>query len=318
LIEKVGYWKHIVSYLLTKGPMDTLTCMKVFTTVAGAGSFTEGSKRLNMSRAMVSKYVLHLEEHLGTRLLNRTTRRLSLTESGSAYYDRCLQIISDVEEAEQAAGQLTSRPRGTLKITMPVAFGLHRLGPLIANYVALHSEVKLDISLNDRYLDLVEEGFDLAIRIGTLPESRLIARKLGVVRSVVCASPEYLKQHGNPVQPEDLAHHSCLGYTYTNSGNEWHLKRGDTEKTIHTTGTIKANNGDMLRLAALNGAGLILQPLFIVEEDLQVGRLVRVLANYTSNEFGIYAVYPSRKHLSAKVRTFVDFLVDRLKVQAKI
>ncbi|HMC12800.1 MAG TPA: LysR family transcriptional regulator [Gallionellaceae bacterium] len=292
--------------------MDTLTSMKVFATVVGDGSFTRAADRLDMSRAMVSKYVINLEDHLGTRLLNRTTRRLSLTESGSAYYEQCLQIISDVQEAEKAAGQLTSTPRGTLKITMPVAFGLHRLSKVIADYVALHLEVKLDISLNDRYVDLVEEGFDLAIRIGTLPESRLIARKLGVARSVVCASPKYLKKHGSPKQPEDLINHSCLGYTYTNSGNEWHLKNKDKNETIHIAGAIKANNGDMLRLAALNGAGLILQPLFIVEEDLQAGRLVQVLSNYTSNEFGIYAVYPSRKHLSAKVRTFVDFLVGRL------
>jgi|ERR1019366_1207328 DNA-binding transcriptional LysR family regulator len=292
--------------------MDILTSMRVFATVVGTGSFTGASDRLDMSRAMVSKYVINLEEHLGTRLLNRTTRRLSLTESGSAYYERCLQIISDVQEAEQAAGQLTTKPRGTLKITMPVAFGLHRLGPVIADYVQLHSEVKLDISLSDRYVDLIEEGFDLAIRIGTLPESRLVARKLGVARSIVCASPAYLKQHGSPTQPADLTNHSCLGYTYTNSGNEWRLKSEDIEEVIHIAGAIKANNGDMLRLAALNGAGLIFQPLFIVEEDLQTGRLVQVLSVYTSTEFGIYAVYPSRKHLSAKVRTFVDFLVGRL------
>jgi DNA-binding transcriptional LysR family regulator len=292
--------------------MDILTSMRVFATVVGTGSFTGASDRLDMSRAMVSKYVINLEEHLGTRLLNRTTRRLSLTESGSAYYERCLQIISDVQEAEQAAGQLTTKPRGTLKITMPVAFGLHRLGPVVADYVQLHSEVKLDISLSDRYVDLIEEGFDLAIRIGTLPESRLVARKLGVARSIVCASPAYLKQHGSPTQPADLTNHSCLGYTYTNSGNEWRLKSEDIEEVIHIAGAIKANNGDMLRLAALNGAGLIFQPLFIVEEDLQTGRLVQVLSVYTSTEFGIYAVYPSRKHLSAKVRTFVDFLVGRL------
>jgi len=292
--------------------MDTLISMKVFTTVAAAGSFTEAADRLDMSRAMVSKYVSSLEDHLGTRLLNRTTRRLSLTESGSAYFERCLQIISDVQEAEQEAGNLTSTPRGTLKISMPFAYGLHRLGPLVADYAALHSEVKLDISLSDRYVDLIEEGFDLAVRIGVLPESRLIARKLGVARSVVCASPEYLRQRGSPASPADLAHHACLGYSYTNSGNEWHLKKDGVEKVIHIAGTIKANNGDMLRLAALNGAGLILQPLFIVDEDLQAGRLVQVLHDYTSNEYGIYAVYPSRKHLSAKVRTFVDFLVSRL------
>ena len=298
--------------------MDTLTSMSVFATVVGTGSFTGASDRLDMSRAMVSKYVINLEARLGTRLLNRTTRRLSLTESGTAYYERCLQIISDVQEAEQVAGQCTSTPRGTLKITMPIAFGLHRLSPIIADYMHLHSEVKLDISLNDRYVDLIEEGFDLAIRIGTLHGSTLIARKLGVARAIVCASPAYLKQHGSPTKPADLTNHSCLGYTYTNSGNEWRFKNKDIEEIIHITGAIKANNGDILRLAALNGAGLILLPLFIVEEDLQAGRLAQVLGDYTSADFGIYAVYPSRKHLSAKVRTFVDFLVARLSATPKL
>jgi DNA-binding transcriptional LysR family regulator len=296
--------------------MDTLTSMRVFTTVVATGSFTGASDRLDMSRAMVSKYVINLEEHLGTRLLNRTTRHLSLTESGSAYYESCLQIISDVHEAEQAAGQLTSIPLGNLKITMPFAFGLHRLGPILADYVRLYSKVKLELSCNDRYVDLIDEGFDMAIRIGNLPESRLIARKLGVASSIICASPAYLKQYGTPKKLEDLNNHSCLGYTYINNGNEWRFKNGEIEKVIHITGAIKANNGDMLRLTALNGAGLILQPLFIVEDDLKAGHLVQVLSQYSSSDFGIYAVYPSKKHLSAKVRTFVDFLVDRLSTVA--
>lgn len=292
--------------------MDLLTSMRVFATVAGTGSFTQAAERLDLSRAMVSKHVATLEAHLGARLLNRTTRRLSLTESGAAYYERCQQILSDIEEAEAAAGQLTSAPRGTLKITMPLAYGLHRLGELVAEYTRLNPAVKLDISLNDRYADLVEEGFDLAVRIGTLPDSSLIARKLGATLSVVCASPGYLEKYGTPEQPADLARHSCLGYTYTGSGTEWRLSHDGRDETIPITGAIRANNGDMLRLAAVNGAGLILQPLFIVEEDLRSGRLVQVLEQYTSSQYGIYAVYPSRKHLSAKVRTFVDFLVAHL------
>ncbi|MDP3842026.1 MAG: LysR family transcriptional regulator [Oxalobacteraceae bacterium] len=294
--------------------MDTLTSMRVFANVVEAGSFSGAADRLDMSRAMASKYVINLEDHLGTRLLNRTTRRLSLTESGTAYYERCVQIISDVQEAEQAVGQLTGTPRGTIKITMPVAYGLHRLGPVIADYVRLYPEVKLEISLNDRRIDLVEEGFDLAIRIGTLPESGLIARKLAVDRTVVCASPAYLQQHGVPEVPADLARHSCLGYTYTSSGDEWRLRSAESDAAIRIAGSIKANNGDMLRLAACNGAGIIFQPLFIVQDDLHAGRLVQILGDYTSKDLGIYAVYPSRKHLSAKVRTFVDFLVEQLSV----
>lgn len=294
--------------------MDTLTSMRVFANVVEAGSFSGAADRLDMSRAMASKYVINLEDHLGTRLLNRTTRRLSLTESGTAYYERCVQIISDVQEAEQAAGQLTSTPRGTIKITMPVAYGLHRLGPVIADYVRLYPEVKLDISLNDRRIDLVEEGFDLAIRIGTLLESGLIARKLAVDRAVICASPAYLQQYGMPEAPADLARHSCLGYTYTSSGDEWRFRSAEMDAAIRIAGSIKANNGDMLRLAACNGAGIVFLPLFIVQDDLYAGRLVQILSAYTSIDLGIYAVYPSRKHLSAKVRTFVDFLVWQLNV----
>jgi DNA-binding transcriptional LysR family regulator len=292
--------------------MDILASMKVFVAVVDAGSFAAAADRLDTSRAMASRHVINLEDHLGTRLLNRTTRRLSLTESGAVYYERCVQILVDVTEAEQLASHLSAVPRGVLKITLPLVFGLHRLGTLVADYVSKYPEVKLDIALNDRKVDLIEEGFDLAIRIGTLPESGLIARKLGSDHAVICASPAYLKQHGTPTTPGDLVRHACLGYTYTNSGGDWRIWNGKKEVVIPIDGGIKADNGDMLRLAALNGAGLIFQPLFIVEEDLRAGRLVQVLADYASAELGIYAIYPSRKHLSAKVRTFVDFLVERL------
>jgi DNA-binding transcriptional LysR family regulator len=292
--------------------MDILASMKVFVAVVDAGSFAAAAGKLDMSRAMASKYVMNLEDHLGTRLLNRTTRRLSVTESGSVFYERSVQIISDVTEAEQVAGHMSAVPRGILKITMPLSYGQHRLGPVIADYVRQYPQVKLDISFSDHKADLIEEGFDLAIRIGTLPGSGLIARKLGSGRVIVCASPDYLKRHGTPQTPEDLARHSCLGYTLSNSGDEWRLQRQGEEAAIRIAGPIRADNGDMLRLAALSGAGLIFQPHFIVSEDLQAGRLVQVLADYASAELGIYAIYPSRKHLSAKVRTFVDFLAGRL------
>lgn len=295
--------------------MDILTSMKVFAAVVDGGSFTIAADRLDMSRAMTSKYVSTLEEHLGTRLLNRTTRRLSVTESGSVYYLRCVQILSDVTEAEQVAGQLSAVPRGTLKITMPLAFALHRLGPIVADYVTQHPEVKLDISLSDRFVDLIEDGFDLAIRIGALPESGLIARKLGSVCAVICASPAYLKRHGAPKTPEDIAQHSCLEYTYARTSDVWHLTGKNQDHAISIAGAIKADNGDMLRLAAVSGAGLTFLPEFIVAEDLATGRLVQVLKGFTSPNFGIYAIYPSRKHLSAKVRTFVDLLTERMAVK---
>ncbi|WP_217900163.1 LysR family transcriptional regulator [Noviherbaspirillum humi] len=296
--------------------------MKIFVAVVEAGSFSAAADRLGLSRAMASKHVLNLEEHLGTRLLNRTTRRLSLTDAGREFYERSVQIVADVDEAERVAGHQSARPRGVLKLTMPLSYGLHRLGGLVADYVATYPDVKLEISVSDRKADLVEEGFDLAIRIGSLPESGLIARRLGGVRGVMCASPAYLARHGTPRRLEDLGRHACLGYTFTGSGEEWRLVPAEdpraAPRTLRCAGPIKADNGDLLRLAALGGAGVIFQPLFIVEDDLRSGRLVQVLPDHVSAELGIYAVYPSRRHLSAKVRTFIDFLAKHLPPDEKL
>lgn len=289
--------------------MDILNCMKTFVAVVEAESFTAAGTRLDISKALVSKYVGILEDHLGTRLLNRTTRRLSLTESGLAYYERCLQILADVDEAEQVAGQSAAIPRGTLKVAMPVSFGTVRIAPLLTEYMRRYPEVRLDIALADRRVDLIEDGYDLAIRVGNLPESGLIARKLANDRIVLCASAAYLKAHGTPLAPEDLKQHACLNYSYSSSGDEWVFSTGKMRTAVHIDGPMRANNGDMLRLAALDGAGLIWQPHFIVAEDLQAGRLVELMTDRSSTELGIYAIYPSRKHLSAKVRTFVDYLV---------
>jgi DNA-binding transcriptional LysR family regulator len=286
--------------------------MKVFVAVVDGGSFAAAAQKLDTSRAMVSKQVQKLEEHLGTRLLNRTTRKLSLTGTGREFYERSAQIISDVEEAEQVAGQMTSTPRGVLKVTMPLTYGQHRLAPIVAEYARTYPQVRVDISLSDRKVDLVEEGFDLAVRVGSLPQSDLIARKIGAVYSFVCAAPGYLARFGTPATPADLPAHACLGYTLTGTGAEWRLEGPNGTEAVPISGPIRADNGDMLRLAAVHGAGIILQPQFIVGDDLAAGRLVRVLPEWQSSEFGVYAVYPSRKHLSAKVRTFVDLLAARL------
>jgi DNA-binding transcriptional LysR family regulator len=286
--------------------------MKIFTAVVDNGSFAAAADRLDMSRAMTSKSVAALEEHLGTRLLNRTTRRLSLTEAGMAFYERSVQILADIWEAEQVAGRMATDPRGTLKVTMPLAYGLHRMGPVIAGYAKRYPRVKLNLSLSDRKVDLVEEGYDVAIRIGKLPESGLIARKLGVVHGVIVGAPEYLERHGRPKTPADLANHVCLAYSLASFGDEWRLQGPDGVVSVRSTGPIKADNGDILRLAAVAGGGLILQPWFIVEEDVRAGRLEQILNDYTFEELGIYAVYPSRRYLSAKVRTFVDFVFDHL------
>lgn len=293
--------------------MDIVAGMKVFVAVVDAGSFAAAAQRLDMSRAMASKYVAALEDHLGTRLLNRTTRRLSLTEAGTAFHERSVQILADIAEAEQVAGHMAAEPRGTLRVTMPLAYGLHRLGPVIAAYASRYPGVKLDLSLSDRKIDLIEEAYDVAIRIGRLPESGLIARKLGEVQGVIVGSPDYLQRFGIPQTPRDLANHVCLGYSLANSSDEWQLQRG-SEKSIgvRVAGQIRADNGDILRLIALAGSGLIFQPWFIIEEDVRAGRLVRVLPDYASPKLGIYALYPSRRHLSAKVRTFVDFVAAQL------
>jgi DNA-binding transcriptional LysR family regulator len=292
--------------------MDLFSSMKVFVAVVDGGSFAAAANRLDTSRAMASKQVQNLEEHLGTRLLNRTTRKLSLTETGRGFYERCVQIIADVEEAEQAAGQMTSVPRGVLKVTMPLSYGQHVLGSMIGEYAQSYPLVRLDIALSDRKVDIVEEGFDLAIRIGALAQSDLIARKIGGIRSLVCAAPAYLARFGTPASPGELPRHACLGYTLTGTGGEWRLEGADGEVVVPIAGPVRADNGDFLRLAAVSGAGIVMQPEFIVGDDLAAGRLVRILPAWQSGELGVHAVYPSRKHLSAKVRTFVDFMAARL------
>jgi DNA-binding transcriptional LysR family regulator len=288
--------------------MDLFSSMKMYVAVVDGGSFAAAADKLEVSRAMVSKQVQKLEEHLGTRLLNRTTRRLSLTETGREFYERSTQIMGDVDEAEQIAGRMTRMPQGVLRVTIPLSYGQHRLATIIGDYTQAYPQVQLDISLSDRKVDLVEDGFDLAIRIGSMPQSDLIARKIGGVRSIVCASPAYVARHGAPQAPAELARHACLGYTLTGSGADWRLESADGPVSVPITGPIRADNGDILRLAALSGAGVVFQPWFIVGADIDAGRLVRVLPDWQSEELGVYAVYPSRKHLSAKVRTFVDFL----------
>ena len=292
--------------------MDTLTSMKVFAAVVDGGSFAAAAERLGLSRAMTSKYIGHLEEHLGTRLLHRTTRRLGLTESGAAYHERCTQILAEIAEAEASAANLTVKPQGLLRVTMPVSFSVRHMGPLISTYLAKYPQVRIDATLGDRRVDLIEEGLDLALRVGQSPEPGLIAHRLAADRVVFCAAPDYLRRHGVPRVPADLSRHNCLLYSYSSAGNEWTLRDADGEHTIKVGGTVRANNGDMLKQLAVEGVGLMRQPRFLVGDDLRAGRLVEVLQDYTLDPIGIYAVYPSRRHLSAKIRTFVDHLAEHL------
>jgi len=294
--------------------MDLFSSMRMYIAVVDGGSFAAAADRLDISRAMVSKQIQKLETHLGTRLMNRTTRRLSLTETGRGFYERSVQIMSDVDEAEQVAGQLTSKPQGVLRVTIPLSYGQHRLGAIMGEYSQAYPQVQLDISLSDRKVDLIEDGFDLAVRIGTMAQSDLIARKIGSVRSIVCASPAYLARRGTPTTPAELSAHACLGYTLTGSGADWRIEGPDGLVTIPISGPIKADNGDIIRQAALCGAGIVFQPHFIVDDDIASGKLVRILPQWQSEDLGVYAVYPSRKHVSAKVRTFADFLARALQV----
>lgn len=292
--------------------MDRFTAMSVFARVVELGSFARAAERLALSTSAVSRQVADLEAHLQTRLLNRTTRRLSLTESGHAFYERCVQVLADLEEAEQAAAQTALVPRGTIKLTCSVSYGVRHLAPALAEFLALHPEVKFDLSLSDRVVDLVEEGFDLGIRIGALGGGNLIARRLGETRMLACASPAYLKAHGSPRTPADLARHNCVTYAYVADGDQWLFRdRAGGEHRVRVAGNIHANNGDLLAAAAVLGVGLVFEPEIIVGEALAAGRLVRLLPDYEAPVLPVHAVYASRKHLSAKVRAFVDFLAAR-------
>lgn len=292
--------------------MDTLKSMRVFATVVLTGSFAAAASRLDISRAMASKHVLYLEERLGTRLLQRTTRKLGLTDSGTAYYERCVKILEEIEEAETGAVNLSVRPRGILRLTMPVSFSVRHVGPLITRYLEKYPEVQIDATVSDRRIDLIEEGLDLALRVGPSPEPGLIARRLASDRLVICGAPAYLDRCGRPTRPQDLADHNCVLYSYSAAGNEWKMTGAGGEHTVKVTGNMRANNGDLLNQVVLSGAGLMCQPEFLVGEDIRAGHLEEVLKDYTCETLGIYAVFPSRKHLSAKTRTFVDFLVENL------
>lgn len=292
--------------------MDRFQALRVFSQVVESGSFSKAAQRLALSPTAVSRHVADLEAHLQTRLLNRTTRRLSLTETGSAFYARCVQLLADLEEAEQEASKAAVEPRGTIRVTSAITFGIRHLAPEIARFLALHAGVKFDVELSDRMVDLVDEGFDLAIRIGGTGGENQVARRLAETRIVPCASPAYLAAHGVPATPEDLAAHNCFTYAYASPRNQWRfIDRDGAERVASVSGTLHSNNGDLSVEAAALGAGIAFEPHFIAGPDIRAGRLVPLLQDYDTPPLPIYAVYPTRRHLSAKVRVFVDFLAAR-------
>jgi DNA-binding transcriptional LysR family regulator len=292
--------------------VDRFQAIRVFSQVVESGSFSSAAARLGLSTTATSRHVAELEAHLQTRLLNRTTRRVSLTESGRAFYERSVQLLADLEEAQQEAQRAAIVPRGTIKLTTSMNFGVRHVAPAIAAFLGAHSGVRFDVSLSDRIVDLVEEGFDLGIRIGAPGSDNIVARKLGETRLLPCASPGYLKAHGAPQVPEDLAQHNCLTYEYVTPRNLWRFRDASgNERAVRVSGNLHSNNGDLLAEAAARGAGIVFEPAFIVGPEVRAGRLVPLLQEFVAPPIPIFAAYPSRKHLSAKVRLFVEFMVER-------
>lgn len=291
--------------------MDRLTELEVFNRVVENSSFTAAADKLDMSRAMVSKYVIALETRLGARLLNRTTRRLSLTEAGRDFYQQTSEILQALATAEAQLSESVVAPRGSLNINAPMSFGILHLAPLIKRYLDEFADVSINLDLNDRMVDLVDEGYDLAIRIGQLADSSLIARKIASDRLIVCASPDYLKKRGTPRKPGDLANHDCLFYSYQQIKDGWRFQGPDGVETIKTTGRLRTNNGNVIAEAAVSGLGIAVQPGFIACDYLNDGRLVPLLEQYQMPELGIYAVYPETRFLTPKVRSFIDYLIAK-------
>jgi DNA-binding transcriptional LysR family regulator len=298
--------------------MDRLTSLTAFVRVVDSGGFSAAGRKLNMSTTMVSNHVQALEERLGVRLLNRTTRKVSLTEVGQTYYDRCTQILSDIEQADDIAGAMQSTPRGTLRIhthTHVVPY----VAPVVAEFLRIYAEAKVDHSIGERDVDLIDEGFDLAVRMVPPPDSSLIVRRLATWRHVLCCSHSYLEKHGRPEQLSDLAERNCIRHASYPFGDEWHfIDRKGTPATVKVSGNLVTNSGETLRQAALQGVGVTLGAGFLVRDDLDAGRLVRLLPEYRTVEITMNAVYPHRHHLSAKVRTFIDMLVRHAAEQQKL
>jgi DNA-binding transcriptional LysR family regulator len=291
--------------------MDKFQEMRVFAAVVDAGSFVGACDTVAMSKAAVSRHVRDLEARLGVRLLQRTTRKLSLTDEGEVFYTRCKDLLADVDEAEAEITSRSGVASGLLKVNVPVSFGIIHLAPLWAEFMARHPKVTLDVTLSDRVIDLVDEGFDVAVRIARLPNSTLISRKLASTEIVLCASPAYLKQHKTPVHPADLSEHAVMSYSLFSGGDDWEFEGPQGSVTVKLAPRLHSNSGDTCRAVALRHGGVILQPSFLVGDDLKSGALVRLLPDYRSTTLGVYAVYPTRKHLSPKVRLLVDFLAEK-------
>jgi DNA-binding transcriptional LysR family regulator len=290
--------------------MDIFTAMKVYCSVVENDSLADAARKMNVSPSVVSKHLSALEDHLGVRLLNRTTRRISITEEGTAYYERCKQIITDVAEAEIEVSSAHTAPRGLLKITAPVTFAHRHLTPHLPKFLDMFPEVEVQVQVNDRVVDLVDEGIDLAIRISQLKDSSLIARRLAPNRRYIAATPEYLERNGTPKSVDDLKDHRLITWPPGNPLNDWHFLIDGVDRIIKVKGAIAVNEGDAILTTLLAGGGLGMTQEFLAGPFVKEKKLVPLLEEIVREDNPIYAVYPSSRHLSPKVRAFVDFLVE--------
>ena len=291
--------------------MDKLDAMNAFARVVSAGSYAEAARRLGLTRSAVSKAVTELEQLLGVRLLDRTTRRVTPTEAGRAYYERVVGILADVESTESAVSRLHDEPKGLLKINAPMSFGTLYLGPAIAEFMVDYADLGIELILNDRFIDPIEEGVDVTVRIGALADSSLIARKLAPARRVLVASPEYLRSHGTPKTTDDLAHHRALSFGQSPGAQRFELTHRGETLSVPVTSRLCSNNGDVLRTAALHGNGIALLPTFLIGSDIAAKKLAVVLPDYEPTGLDVYAVYAPNRYLAAKTRVFIDFLAGR-------
>jgi DNA-binding transcriptional LysR family regulator len=289
--------------------MQSLTDIAVFVKVVELSSFTAAAEALESSQPVVSKAVTRLEEKLGARLLNRTTRRLSLTEAGAELYRRSVRALEEIENAELEVARFQTEPRGALRISAPMSFSILHLGPVVHRFLERYPGVTVELDLNDAQVDLVKDGVDVAIRIGRLQDSSLIARKIAPCRQVLCASPAYLEKRGAPERPEDLLEHNCIVYTLLSAPREWRFTAPDGEAlVVPVNGSMHSNNGLVNRAAAIAGAGIVLLPTFYIGDELRAGALKPILCKFKPQEIAMHAVYPERRNLTPKVRAFVDHL----------
>ena len=291
--------------------MQNLNDMVTFARVVEAGGFSEAARQMGVSKSGVSKSIAKLELSLGVRLLNRSTRGLSLTEIGAAFHEHCIRITEEAAQAAEVVGRLQSEPRGVLRVTAPVAFGRLHVAPAVAEYLSRYPRLKLDMTITDRMVDLVTEGYDVAIRIRREPSLHVVARELAPVRRVVCATPDYFERRGIPTVPHDLTEHNCLHYTHFGTQGEWRFQGAGGEIVVPVKGSLRIDDDDTLAQAVLSGLGIAMLPTFIIGRELQAGRLRSVLSDYVPLERRIYAVHLPNVRLPVKIRAFIDFLQDR-------